>query len=245
MTTTREYTAAQPGPVMFEATTVAAHLSVFVEDRPAALVTVTTTEDTGPAADAVRTVTFEGDPGYVSVVLSEPARGRESTVINRHSETTVNHIGGNAVVGAVIGTVVFGNVNVVDGGMVIGHVPVTSAPISIEARLPLGSSLACETASGAVGTRGDLANVTVTTVSGDIHLDGAHTPHLRTTSGDVRVDRLTGTQASARTVSGDIRITADTASARVRARSVSGDIRVTGPDIDLEARTVSGRVTTR
>jgi len=243
VTTTREYTAAQPGPVTFEATTVAANVTVIVEDRSTALVMVTTSQDTGPAADAVRAASFYGTAGFVSVLMTEPDGGMTSTVINQRAGVNIISTG-NVVTGTVIGAV-FANFNVVDGALVIGGTPPMGAPISIEARLPLGSSLVCETTSGTVGTRGDLVKADTTTVSGDIHVDGVQMPHLRTTSGDVRVDRLTGTQASAKTVSGDIRITATTPSARVRARSVCGDIRVTGPDIDLDARTVSGRVSTR
>lgn len=242
--TTRTHTAAYGGPVLFEVTTVAAHVTVVVEDRPAAMVTVSTDADNGPASTSVRRVSFEDDPGIVSVLLTEPSGGMESTVIHRGSRVTVVQNGG-AVIGTMVGAV-FDSFHVVDGGMVIGGNPVRGvAPIRIEARLPLGSSLACETTSGDVGTRGELADVDAVTVSGNIRIDSARHPHLRSTSGDVRVAALTGIRASATTVSGHIRVHAATSSATVRATSVSGDIRVTGPDVDLDARTVSGRVTTR
>jgi hypothetical protein len=211
MTTIREHTAEQIGPVLFEVTTVAAHLTIIAEDRPAALVTVSTPAAGGPAADSVRYTTFEGGPGFVSVLLRER----------------------NA-----------GSLHVFDSGMVIGTTRGVT-PISIEAWLPLGSSLVCETTSGDVGTRGELINVVAVTVSGDIRIDAVRLPRLRTTSGGIRVAQLNGIQATARTVSGDIDIHTVTPGAAVHARSVSGDIRVTGPDIDLNARTVSGCVTTR
>ena len=238
MTTSREHTVEQSGPVLFEATTVAAHLTIIVEDRPAALVTVSTPAASGPTADAVRYATFEGGPGFVSVLLWEPTAGLGSTVINRGGVTIIQT--GSTVVGTVIGSL-----NVIDGGMVIGAVRGVGVPISIEARLPLGSSLACETTSGNVGTRGDLVDVDAVTVSGDIRIDTVRLPHLRTTSGGIRIAQLNGIQATARTVSGDIDIHTVTPAATVQVRSVSGDIRVTGPDIDLNAQTVSGRVTTR
>lgn len=243
MPTSRSHTTGQQGPVLFEATTVAAHITVIAEDRPAALITVSTPQDSGPAADAVRYVSFEGGPGVVSVLLKEPANGRESTVVNRAGGVTVIQ-GGGAFPGTVIGAV-FGSVNIVDGGMVFGGNSVIGAPISIEARLPLGSSLTCESTSGDVGTSGELVDVDAVTVAGDIRIDSVRLPRLRSTSGDIRVSRLTGTQAVAETVSGDIRIRAERPGARVRATSVSGDIQATGSDIDLDARTVSGRVTTR
>lgn len=232
MTTSRNHTAEHDGPVLFEVTTVAAHVTVVAEDRPAALVMVSTTADSGPAADAVNTVSFQDSPGVVSVLLTEPYSGTESVAIHRGSGVTVIQNGGNFTV--------------VDGGVVIGgNRAYLGAPISIEARLPLGSALACQTTSGDVGTRGELADVDAVTVSGDIRIDAVRRPHLRTTSGDIRVSGLTGTRATATTVSGDIRIHAQAPSATVRAVAVSGDIRVTGPDLDLDARTVSGRVATR
>ena len=237
MPTSRSHTTAQLGPVLFEATTIAAHITVIAEDRPVALITVSTPQDSGPAADAVRYVSFEGGPGVVSVLLEEPANGRESTVVNRNGGVTVIQTS-SAIHGTVIGAV-FGSVNIINGGMVIG------APISIEARLPLGSSLTCESTSGDVGTSGDLVDVDAVTVAGDIRIDAVQLPRLRSTSVDIRVSRLTGTQAIAETVSGDIRIHAECPGARVRATSVSGDIQAIGSDIDLDARTVSGRVTTR
>jgi len=245
MAITREHTA-PVGPVVFDVTTVAADVIVIVEDRPAALVTVTTPADSGPAADAVRATRFTDHPGRVSVRVQEPTgivstTGRGSAHIVSHGSVTINQVSGNAVVGAV-----FGNFNVVNGGIVIGGNMVTSgAPITVEARLPRGSSLTCETTSADVETSGPLTDADVTTISGDIRIDTVRMPRLRTTSGDIRVAQLAGSCAALKTVSGDIRITAEQAGASVSARSVSGDIRATGPDIDLDARTVSGRVTTR
>ncbi|WP_030439850.1 DUF4097 family beta strand repeat-containing protein [Actinoplanes subtropicus] len=250
MATIREHTA-PAGPVVFDVTTVAADVIVIVEDRPAALVTVTTSADSGPAADAVRNARFADRPGGVSVRVQEPTGATGSTtVVNRYGRATITQVGivsGGSVI-QVGGNIIGGDLNISGGGLVIGGnaaVTGSGAPIVIEARLPLRSSLTCQTTSGDLDTTGELVDAEVTTVSGDIRIGAARMPRLRSTSGDIRVAQLTGSRAVVKTVSGDIRITATQSGATVSARSVSGDIRATGPDIDLDARTVSGRVTTR
>lgn len=92
----------------------------------------------------------------------------------------------------------------------------------------------------------DATTVRVKTTSGDVHTARTAEVSVRTVSGYVICRELAGS-AQIKTVSGDITVDAATAST-VRARSVSGDIALTAPagvGIDATTRTVSGTVTRR
>jgi hypothetical protein len=243
--TTRTHTAAQAGPLTLDIELTAGMIRVTVEDRHRAEVTITTAQDTGPTAYAVRNATITDGAGHLTVRLPQHTDGGMTQTVHTSGRGVTVIQSGGTVYGTVVGAIVTGgtfysgrDVTITSGNVSIG------APITIDVRLPLGSSLTAGTTSADVETFGVLASAEVRTVSGDIRIDSTGPADLRSTSGDIRV-AFTGTTARAKTVSGDIRVHALTPDATVHARSVSGDIRVTGTNVDLNARTVSGRVTTR
>lgn len=251
--TTRTHTAAQTGPLTLDVELTAGTIRVTVEDRDRAEVTVTTAHDAGPTADAVRNASITERAGRLTVRLPKPTSVTQ-TVRTSGRGVSVMQIGGNVygtVIGAVFGNIADGTINVSGGDVTVsgGRVSI-SAAVTVDVRLPLGSSLAADTTSADVETSGELHAADVRTVSGDIDTDAIRLPRLASTSGDITIGRFTGrdiakAHATVSTVSGDVRIHVVTTDSAVYARSVSGDIRITGERTSLDARTVSGRVTVR
>ncbi|MUN35482.1 DUF4097 family beta strand repeat-containing protein [Actinomadura litoris] len=109
-------------------------------------------------------------------------------------------------------------------------------------------ALRAKTTSGDVSAAVVDGAAVVRSVSGDVHLGRADDVYAATTSGDVTVTDFAG-RAEVSTVSGDIRIRA-TAGAAIAARSVSGDVTVTAngtalaEGLAVNATSRTGRVTT-
>ncbi|MCU7724571.1 DUF4097 family beta strand repeat-containing protein [Actinoplanes sp. KI2] len=80
--------------------------------------------------------------------------------------------------------------------------------------------------------------VVVKTMSGDVTTKNVGAVRAQTMSGDIKADGLTR-DSSLKSMSGDIRVTGD-GRPRVTASTMSGD--VTGKAVDLNARSMSGRV---
>ena len=81
------------------------------------------------------------------------------------------------------------------------------------------------------------------TTSGDVRVDTVDSPTVQTVSGDVDI-RLTGRHAVVSATSGDVTVHA-VSDGDISARTVSGDVRVTsdpGVRADIDAHSVSGRV---
>lgn len=236
---TRTHTAEQAGAIVFDVALTAGAIRVTVEDRPSAEVTVSTEQDSGPAADMVQAATFTERPGRLAVrVPDAPATISGGTVhVSRGGRTVIST---GSVFNA--GVLMFGSGVVVNGGAVVGGV-VVGSPVTIDVRLPLGSTLVGKTTAADVETYGELAAADVETISGALSIDTVAQPRLRSTSGDIRIARLTG-DGRLRTVSGDVRVHA-AVECSLSAQSVSGDIRVSGARVDLDASSVSGRITTR
>jgi DUF4097 and DUF4098 domain-containing protein YvlB len=112
--------------------------------------------------------------------------------------------------------------------------------IEVVALVPPRSGIDLRGQSPSLEARGLFGDITVKTVSGDVLGDTAATLTAETTSGDVRLQRVTES-ATATTVSGDILLGA--AARTVLASSVSGDIYVNAVDAaQISARSVSGDV---
>jgi hypothetical protein len=241
MPTRNHHIAAQQGPVTLDVTLPTGAVSVIIEDRQTAEVTISTQDDAGPSADAVNNVAIDGGGGRLTVRLPRPTGG---TVIQTggHGTTMINSDGGVFVAGSNYGSVVQSGRGVwVDGGQIHGGaLMVGSSPIVVEARLPLGSSLSANTTSADISAAGPLVAAHIRSVSGDVTLSDVERPYVQTTSGDIEIRALSG-NADLAAVSGDIRVHAIRPCA-VRANTVSGDVRVTGARVDLDAGSVSGRV---
>lgn len=204
------------------------------EGRQAAEVTVTTADAEGPSAEAVRSTTFHDGPRMLTVRVPDVGGGMVSSQ-SVYASGTRTHVAVNH------GIVVGGMVMVGSGSMIVGgNVVFGGSPITVEARLPKGSSLIVDTTAGAVTTLGDMYEATVRSVSGRVKLDGVAAINVKTVSGSVAVDRFAGA-GHIKTVSGDVLVIAS-AESTLTARTVSGDIATAGARVHLSARSVSGRV---
>lgn len=245
MSTTRKHTATQAGPVTVDIDLTAGAVRVVVEDREYAEVTAVTTDKEGPSAEAVNgmTVSERGDRLVVRVPDPGGTAGGVTQVTNTRGGVTVVQTAG-AVYGTVIGAVHGDVVHFGGGGMVIsggrGAIVVGGSPIFVEARLPRGSRLVARTSSADVNTFGLLAGASVTTMSGDVHLEAVGTVDINTMSGDVGVREYAG-PGQIKTMSGDITVHA-VAETSLRATSMSGSIRTAGKRLALDAQSMSGRV---
>jgi DUF4097 and DUF4098 domain-containing protein YvlB len=105
---------------------------------------------------------------------------------------------------------------------------------------PPGTDLDLAGASTALRSDGELGEVSVRTVSGDIRLESVRGAlQVKTASGDVSVDTI-ASQASLTTVSGDLGV--ERVDASLTARSVSGDATLGSISAPLTLSTTSGDV---
>lgn len=243
MPTTRTVRADRPGPAHIRTSLAWLDATVIAEPgRSHAELTISTADDTGPSADAVNQIDLAASGATLEARLTQP--GPAVTTIIRTSGgvssfSSVNIAGGIVVAGG--GTVM------VNGRLVTGDgdgatVITGSSPVTVTARVPQGSSVIAASVSGDIETRGQLAEVDAASTSGDVMIDEATLAQVRTVSGDIAVDHLTGT-AHLTSTSGDVTVCGGP-STRARVRTVSGDVRGLG-GVDLEGSSVSGRVRSR
>lgn len=264
MSTQQTFTAKHDGPVFADLTSHTGTVTVTVDPTLIhAQVTVSTPDDQGPAADAVRNTTFgEYTSGEHAIALDVP---RTSGGSNGAVQSVVS-IGGSCfefnsgvvntgtITGAVIsnGDVWVGGQQVVAGGRVVAQAGTVvsggTGRVTLDVRVPANSSVYLKTTSADLNVRGDLQRLSVKSVSGDIQATGVHTIAVTTTSGAVEIERIE-THADIVTVSGRIEVGAYNGS-QLHARTVSGDIRISAtpaatPASTLTAETVSGDITLR
>ncbi|OYP10049.1 hypothetical protein CFC35_41780 [Streptomyces sp. FBKL.4005] len=268
--TTRKLAAETTGPITIDASLLGhgGVISVRAEaDCERATLTISTADEEGAAADAVRdatlrqsatglTATVQGKGGIsggtTTIITGGGGRGITQSVVSNNSGSTIQ-IGGNVFSGNFVGGDVW-----VNGVKVSGNATVVtgSAPIEITATVPPGSKVIGRTQSANIETFGSLALVSGHTQSGDLWVYDAEKVTASTQSGDVTVE--TSADISARTQSGDVKLNrtdvvdANTMSGDIqirdfggtaRLKTMSGDIRVhatAGGDID--AHTMSGDI---
>ncbi|MER6609883.1 DUF4097 family beta strand repeat-containing protein [Streptomyces sp. NPDC000927] len=266
MSTSQTFTATADGAIWTDVISHVGTVNVTIDPTiKHAVITVSTGDDDGPLADAVRGTT-KRESRYqnldcVTVRVPE-VEGNTMTMGN----STFSFNGGNMVVGQNFG-VVRGSVTGVtisNGDIVIGGRKVVSngrvvaeqgtvvsgggmGTITVDVQLPSDqSSIRLETTSADLTVHGDLQVLDARSVSGNIEAKGVHTLQADTTSGDVEAERVDA-RVNVNSVSGDIEIGAYSGT-EFRATSVSGDIDVNAtPDAfgSIDATTVSGNVTTR
>lgn len=168
-----------------------------------------------------------------------------------------NVVAGQSIVGMVIGS---GNVqHNVFGPPETGKNPLVTQGFRVQVFLPEGSDLRAHTVSGDVFADDHYKSASVTTVSGDITLNGGidGDAELNSTSGDINVRGADDLHA--RSVSGDVRVrfarvvNIHTTSGDIRVKNVtqqatlnsmSGDIEVASSEgAKADARTMSGDIT--
>ncbi|WP_103528975.1 DUF4097 family beta strand repeat-containing protein [Streptomyces sp. SM12] len=260
MNTQQQHTARRTGPLLADIASDTGAIDVIVDESiRQATVTVSTTETTGPLADAVRATTIRETTTGIEVRVPRTDGHASSSVFHGNSygvrQTVVNNRGSSIQIsGSNNGTIVGGRLISSDAGQ--------QGSITVTVRLPRESSLQVATASADLSIRGALDHLSATTVSGDIIGQAVTTLAASTTSGDIDIE-LVHTAARATSVSGDIRIAAYQGGA-LGAEAVSGDIKVTATpqahgaaslttvsgdirargmgQLDLHTRTLSGRV---
>ncbi|MFF2549095.1 DUF4097 family beta strand repeat-containing protein [Kitasatospora sp. NPDC058063] len=246
MATTRTLTAATTGATTVDLSLLGASGRVDVQAVPGlatAEITISTTDDTGEAADAVTGADLFWDPRGALVARVQGAGGGTTTIVTR-SGRTITMQGVGTVYGSVTGMVIDGDLTIV-GGRVVGGRGATlvqgPAPVVVTARVPEGSSVIGRTQAADLTTTGRLTAVAATTQSGDLRVTTAHTfvdqVTATTQSGDVSVG--TASTVSARTQSGDV-VLERAVTAEVH--TMSGDIRASWLGASADLQTMSGDI---
>ncbi|MFD4659668.1 DUF4097 family beta strand repeat-containing protein [Kitasatospora sp. NPDC058444] len=246
MATTRTITAATTGATTVDLSLLGTGGRVDVQAVPGlatAEITISTTDDTGEAADAVTGADLHWDPrgALVARVQGQGTGGGTTTIITRPGHTiTMQGIG--TVYGSVTGMVIDGDLTIVGGhGAALVQGP---APVVVTARVPEGSSVAVTTQSADLTTTGRLTAVAVTTQSGDLRVTTTNTfvdqVTATTQSGGVSVG--TASTVSARTMSGDVVLER---AVNAEVHTMSGDIRANWLGAGADLQTMSGDIRAR
>ncbi|MCX5207603.1 DUF4097 domain-containing protein [Streptomyces sp. NBC_00237] len=266
MSTSQTFTATAAGAVWTDVISHVGTVNVTVDPTlKNAVVTVSTSDDEGPLADAVRAAT-QKESTYQNLncltIRVPKVQGHTMTMGN----STFSFNGGNMVVGQNFGVVTgsvtgihmaggdisIGGRKVVSGGRVVAEQGTVVSgggmgTITVDVTLPSDqSSIRLETTSADLTVHGDLQVLDTHSVSGDVQAKGVHTLRANTTSGDIEADRIDA-RIDAVSVSGDIEVGAYNGT-EFRAQTVSGDIHLSATPAatgTIDATTVSGDVTTR
>jgi hypothetical protein len=240
--TTKPFTATAAGPICADVISHIGTVNVTVDPTlKNALITVSTPDEEGPVADAVRdTEPREYTANGVRVLeIRVPKVNGGGTFINGNGfSTTTMSVGGssftfsgNGGVSMVGGDIYMGGRKIVSNGRVVAEQGTVvggasgSGTVTVDVRLPELSSVRLDTTSADLEVlRGDLQVLDISSVSGDVLAKGVHTLRGNLTSGDVEVERVEA-KADVTTVSGDVEIGAYSGS-DFRANAVSGDIKV-------------------
>lgn len=114
--------------------------------------------------------------------------------------------------------------------------------IRLTVSLPERSSLTANIASTDMSTTGILGNSSIQAASGGVRIDTIGALFLKSASGDISIDRVTG-DLEVSSASGDIRVREMDASVRVN--SASGDLALGAVHGELRSTTTSGETTIR
>jgi hypothetical protein len=264
LSTEKTFTATTAGRIFADLISHVGTVNVFVEPSlKNAEITVRTSDNEGPLADAVNGTTHREYDYNGTNVLEVRVPRVEGGVFG--GGTNVVQIGGSrfSFNGGVINTGTMTGVTISNGDVWVGGQRVVSngrvvaeqgavvggsgtGTITVDVKVPSLSSFRLDTTSADLTVHGgDLQILEVKSVSGDVDATAAHTLRANMTSGDLNISRVEG-RADLHSVSGDIEIGLYRGS-EFRANAVSGDIDVrvhqeaTG---EFSASTVSGDVTT-
>lgn len=259
MPTDRSFTTSHTGPTVLDLTQNTGRISISV--NPLAkntTVLVTTEADTGTSADAVTDARFTESGSRLTVNIPTPGGGGGNVVIGGNS---VNMSGDSIFVGGGGGRIVVNGVDVTDvvnGGATGTRVTevVTSIIIPVDSEVLLSTQTATVAVRGELkaldygGTSGRLdaevvGELSLSLTSGDARIKNV-TRRLEAvlTSGDLAVDRYSGSDGRLTLTSGDATVHATPqSSGRFHIGLTSGDARLTGAGhLDVRKRVTSGRV---
>ncbi|MFE3994978.1 DUF4097 family beta strand repeat-containing protein [Streptomyces goshikiensis] len=249
--TSRTIAAQTTGPVTIDAALLGHHGTITVRTDSGcerATVTITTADENGAAADAVKQATLRpsGTGGVVASVEGRGGSGGGTTVITGGGVQSIvrGNMGSTIVISG--GNISGGNISgggdvVINGVRITGNSGSTvvqgGSPIEITAIVPEGSSLVGRTHSADIETLGNLLNVGGHTQSGDLRVTSASQVVASTQSGDVRVE--VAENIAVKTQSGDIRLGRTDV---VEASAMSGDINIADFGGSARLKTMSGDV---
>lgn len=265
LSTSQTFTATAAGAVWAAIISPVGTVNVTVDPTlKNAVVTVSTGDDEGPLADAVRGATKkESTYQHLDCLTVRVPKVQGDT---RMGDSTYSYTDGHTMVrqnvgvvhGSVTGMTIrngdvyMGGRKIVSNGRVVAEQGTVvsgggTGTITVDVKLPRDqSSVRLETTSADITVHGDLQVLEVHSISGDVKARGVHTLFGNTTSSDFEVDRVDA-RVDVDSISGDITIGAYNGT-RFRAHTVSGDINISAtPAADgvIDADTVSGDVTTR
>ncbi|MCX4489988.1 DUF4097 domain-containing protein [Streptomyces anulatus] len=261
MTTSQTFTANAVGAVWADIISPVGTVTVTVDPTLThAVITVSTTDDEGPLAEAVANATHREhryrNMECIRVDVPEPRDllmhgGRSSYHFSGTTMVVAQNFGTihGSVTGMVMsdGDIIVGGRRIVSNGRFITQQGGGASSITVDVQLPSDmSSVRLETTSADLTAHGDLQILDVHSVSGDIRAQGVHTLRAATTSGGTELERADA-RVDVSTVSGDVHIGAFNGT-EARINSVSGDIRLSATpaaDGEIALSTVSGDVTTR
>jgi hypothetical protein len=255
MTTDRALTSTHSGPITLDLTQHTGRIGIAVNPlAKTTTVTVTTAAEDGPSADGVRDATFTESGSRLTVNVPTSGGNGGGMVIS----------GGNVIVGGYVGG---------SGRIVINGVDVTdvvnkggsggrSTEVVTNVVLPAGSEVLLSTHSAKVTVRGTLRALDFGGTSGDLRVEsvGDLDVHFTSgdaviaevtgrlnanlTSGDLRVDAYSGSDARVALTSGDVAVRATPLSrGRFHIGLTSGDAHITGTShLDVRRRVTSGNL---
>ncbi|MET8704315.1 DUF4097 family beta strand repeat-containing protein [Kitasatospora sp. NPDC004723] len=225
-----------------------------------ATVTISTADDEGPAADAVRATRHQENADQLTVTVPAVQGG---DVMITGENIVIQHIGRVVAGTTITGMVVKGNGNVVIGGSV--RTGRSTSPVVADIVLPPNGALRFRTLIADLTAKGALLGLTVDSKAGDIRVESVEILAVETRAGDIRADRV-GDSVQVTTSTGDVdirayegglgQITSRTGDVTVRAMprssglldisTVTGDIEVGGArHLQLRTRTRIGDVRDR
>lgn len=246
MATPRTERTTHEGPVQLRISSPAANVQIVASpDVTHAEVTISTSDNSGPAAQAVQEATFttSGDRFEVRVDFPPPVGqpaysdggGDHNVVIGSVNAGVVNFGHGNiSIAGSVIGSH-FGVGNVYNGvaGAAVG-------PVRITARVPENSSINIQIPGvGSVTTTGQLAQADVNLNTGDTQLGRVVAAAVKSNVGRIYVEHVTGPTVLTTNV-GDIEVYGDE-DVVVHANTNVGSV-VHSRHLDIYARANVGQV---
>ncbi|MEV7466151.1 DUF4097 family beta strand repeat-containing protein [Streptomyces kronopolitis] len=251
--TSRKLVSEVAGPIVIDATLLGNGGTVTVRADAScerATLTVSTADEDGPSAEAVRNtalrqiskglhVNVQGDGASSGGTTIVRGGGRGVTVIQSAGNVTGTMIGYQ---GDVIGGNFVGGDMIVNGVRVSGGTTIIQggSPIDIVAVVPEGSSVVGHTQSASIDAQGPLTSITADTQSGAVTVEQAADITAKTMSGSVRLGRTDF--VNAKTMSGSVQIADFGGTARIK--TMSGSVRVhatAGGDVDVN--TMSGSIT--
>jgi hypothetical protein len=255
----RSLTAQQAGPLVLDVQLLGATGVVTVRTdatRTEAEVTISTADETGASADAVRdaNLRWEARGALVAHVHSKGSIRSGTTIINsgggtviaRNNYSVVQQVTHNhgSMTAMSDGDVIFGGSRFQIRGGTVNAIQGPS-PIEILAVVSEGCSVTARTQSGDVEVDNS-PDIIVETQSGDLRLGRTDLVQASTMSGDITISDFGGT-AHLNSMSGDIRVHA-TAGGDINAKTMSGDVSVTATEqaandeLDVRASSMSGDV---